>query len=324
MRSRSRIAAWVVGLTVTAVMATLGCGGGGGEDSGIQLNSVAFGPPEARLGAFVAVGDSDRLFVNVGNGWTPYVSGLANLNSVTWSQPLQTFVAVGDGGTIAKIVVTIDENGAEKVAIEPQGSPTTFDLFGVAAGDAGLIAVGAAGTILASTDGVTWVARDSDTGAALNAVAFSTSGDVVAVGANATVTISEDAGLSWSLVQFPDREDVTIGNLNGVTHGSSGWVVVGEGGVVLQAEKPDEWILRGYEILPNLYGVGFVQGLYTVLGEKGRILTSPDGITYSQSVSNSGQTLHATAYGNATYYVVGRGGRALQSLDGVIYQDTKI
>lgn len=327
MRSRSRIAAWVVGLTVTAVAATLGCGGGGGEDSGVQLNGVAFGQrPGASSGAFVAVGDSDRIFVNAGNGWTPYPSGVAALQSVAWSQRLDTFVAVGVGGTIATIGVTILPDGTEQVAIVPQGSPTSADLFGVAAGDGGLIAVGAGGTILASSDGATWQPRSSNTGESLNGVAFGASGEVVAVGANSVVVTSANAGLDWvsSAVQFPDQPDVTIGNLNGVAYGSNGWVVAGEGGVLLQADTPDAWTLQGYNILPNLFGVAFVQGLYTVLGESGRILTSPDGVTYGQSVSNTGQFLYGAAFGNGTFFVVGSGGRALQSVDGAIYRDSKV
>src|SRR5207244_9777982 len=47
MRSRSRVAAWVAGLTVTATVLTLGCRSG--SESGIQLNAVAFG-----TGTFVA------------------------------------------------------------------------------------------------------------------------------------------------------------------------------------------------------------------------------------------------------------------------------
>lgn len=312
MRSRSRIAAWVVGLTVTAVVATLGCGGGGGTDSGIQLNSVAFGD-----GVFVAVGDSDRAFANAGNGWTPFLTGAPALDGIAWSQKLGTFVAVGDGGAIV--------TSTDGVNWAAQNSTTTFNLFGIAAADVGLIAVGDGGTILVSTDGVNWVQRDSGTDATLYGVAVGRAGTVVAVGASGAVLVSIDAGVTWQ-VNFVAFPDVAIGDLKGIAYGTSGWVTVGDFGVILHGESPatSTWDVVGNSILPDLNGVVFVQGNYTVLGDKGRILTSPDGVIYTQAVSNSGQFLFGTAFGDATYYVVGSGGRALRSLDGAIYQDTKI
>lgn len=313
MRSRSRIAAWVVGLTVTAVMATLGCGGGGGTDSGIQLNAVAFGD-----GVFVAVGDSDRAFANPdGNGWTPFLTGAPALDGIAWSQRLGTFVAVGDGGAIV--------TSTDGVNWAAQNSPTTFNLFGIAAADEGLIAVGDGGTILVSADAVNWTQRDSGTDATLYGVAVGRAGTVIAVGAGATVLVSIDAGVNWQVnsVAFPD---VAIGDLKGIAYGTRGWVTVGEFGVILQGETAatSTWNVIGAAILPDLNGVAFVQGNYTVLGDKGRILTSPDGVTFTQVVSNSGQFLYGTAFGDGFYYVVGSGGRALRSLDGAIYQDTKI
>ncbi|MBY0280225.1 hypothetical protein K2Z84_33250 [Candidatus Binatia bacterium] len=317
MRSRSRIAAWVVGLTVTAVVATLGCGGGGGTDSGIQLNGIAFG-----AGTFVAVGDSDRIFANPGTGWTPIITGTNTLQDVVWSRTLRRFVAVGAG-----LVVTADvdsSSGVPQLVNVQTQSPTASTLYSVAERDGQLIAVGDGGTILASTDGAVWTPRASGTTETLDAVAFSNDGQrVVAVGSGANVVISDDGGLTWqsTFVQFDDAD---ITNLTGVAFGPNGWVVSGANGILLQSDDPTQWRLVGNGILPNLNAVVLVQGLYTVLGEKGRILTSPDGITYADIVSNTGQFLFDSAYGNGTYFVVGSGGRALMSFDGAIYQDTKI
>lgn len=316
MRSRSRIAAWIVGLTVTVVTATLGCGGGGGEDSGIQLNGVAFGG-----GTFVAVGDSDRIFANPGPGWTPIITGTNTLQDVVWSRTLRRFVAVGAGLIVTAAVD--DSSGVPQLVDVQTQSPTGSTLYSVAERDGQLIAVGDGGTILSSTDGSVWTPRASGTSETLDAVAFGAAGEVVAVGSGATVVTSENDGLTWQ-VSFVQFDDVDVTNLTGVAYGSNGWVVTGSNGLLLQSEDPTSWTLVGNGILPNLNAVVFVQGLYTVLGEKGRILTSADGLTYSESVSNTGQFLFDTAFGNGTYYVVGSGGRALMSLDGAIYQDNKV
>ena len=70
--------------------------------------------------------------------------------------------------------------------------------------------------------------------------------------------------------------------------------------------------------------MAFLQGLFFVVGDKGDILTSSDGMNYGASVANTGQFLFGTAYGNGKFWVVGSGGRALTSLDGAIFQNGKI
>ena len=305
MRSRSRVAAWIVGLTVSATLVILGCGGGD-DDGGPQLNAVAFGD-----GLFVAVGETPDAYANPGPGWTPFPTGVPSLNGVAYDPQQGVFVAVGDGGAIV--------TSTDGVAWTQQGSPTGFNLNGVADGDGVLIAVGDGGTILTSTDATSWQIRPSGTDATLNAVAFGPGGLVVAVGAFGIVPISNDLGLTWQLT------DVGLTNdLFGVAYGAGSWVTVGQAGIVLQGESPTDWQVIGDNVLPNLNDVTFLQGLFFVVGDNGNVLTSPDGVNYGASVSNTGQFLYGSAYGNGSFFVVGTGGRAIQSGDGAIFQDRKI
>lgn len=305
MRSRSRVAAWVVGLTVTAAVLTLGCGGSG-EESGLQLNAVAYGD-----GLFVAVGDSDKAYANPGPGWTAFVTGVPALDDVAYVPALATFVAVGDAGAIV--------SSSDGVTWTQQGSPTPVNLYGVVAGAGRIVVVGDAGAILVSNDGVVFQERPSGTGATLYEVAFDGEATFVAVGAFGTVVISEDAGLTWQATEVGLTNE-----LYGVAYGNDTWVVVGQAGIILQGATPFDWEVSADNVLPDLNDVLFAQSLFTVVGDNGNALTSPDGINFGASVTNTGQFLYGAAFGSGKFWVVGSGGRALSSLDGAIYQDGKI
>jgi hypothetical protein len=314
MRSRSRVGAWAVGLTVTAVVLTLGCGGG--SQSGTQLNAVAFGN-----GTFVAVGLSDTSFTNQGNGYQRFTTGVPTLNDVAYASTQGLFVAVGDGGAIV--------TSPDGVAWTQQGSPTAVNLHGVAAGTAALVAVGDGGTILTSLDGVAWTQRSSGTDAPLLGVGFGGDTTFVAVGGGGAVDVSDDAGLTWQATVEGPGDD-----LNAAAYGTNGWVVVGQAGVILQGAAPDALDLIGFAVLPNLNDVIFTQNLFLVVGDNGNILSSPDGMQYTSSVSNTGQFLYGAAFGATTdtsgntsspmFVVVGSGGRVLTSGDTSVFQNGKI
>jgi hypothetical protein len=301
-----------VGLTVAAVALVLGCGGGG--QSGVQLNAVAFGNNE-----FVAVGLSNTSFTNQGNGYQRFTTGVATLNDIAYAATQRIFVAVGDGGAIV--------TSPDGVSWTQQASPTALNLHSVAAGAAALVAVGDEGTILASLDGVNWSTRTSNATVQLLGVGF---GDAsfVAVGAGGTVEVSTDAGLTWTATTEGPGNDLTA-----AAFGANGWVVVGQGGLILQGASPTGLAQIGVSVLPNLNDVTFVQGLYVVVGDKGFILNSPDGVNYTSSVSNTGQFLYGVTYGTttntdgtstSTFVVVGSGGRLLTSGDLAVFQNNKI
>jgi hypothetical protein len=289
---------------VAAVGLTLGCGGG--SQSGIQLNAVAFGN-----GTFVAVGLSDTSFTNQGNGYGRFATGVPTLSDVAHSDALNLFVAVGDGGAIV--------TSPDGVTWTQQSSPTTVNLHSVAAGVAALIAVGDGGTILSSLNGTVWTQRTSNTDAQLNGVGFGGAATFVAVGAGGVVAGSSDAGLTWQATVVGPGND-----LNAATFGTNGWVVVGDGGLILQGATPDSLALIAFAVLPNLNDVTFAQNLFIVVGDDGHILNSADGINYASSVSNTGQFLYGVAYGDGTFVVVGSGGRLLTSGDASVFQSGKI
>ena len=86
------------------------------------------------------------------------------------------------------------------------------------------VSVGQSGTILTSSDGITWTSRNSRTTHQLNGVTRhigkSTNGKFLAVGNGATVLVSPDA-ISWE--QFKTLKK----RLWGVTYANSKYITVG-------------------------------------------------------------------------------------------------
>jgi hypothetical protein len=122
-------------------------------------------------------------------------------------------------------------------------------------GNGTFVAVGPAGRILTSSDGVTWVLRRNTTNEYLNAITYG-AGTFVAVGSYGAVLTSRDA-VSWTA-----RISGTKEALYGVTYGNGTFVAVGSNGTILRSGTVIS--LSGQ----NRFGEGGFE--LTVAGETGR------------------------------------------------------
>jgi hypothetical protein len=186
----------------------------------------------------VAVGANGTVITSAdGTTWTTQASGTTrDLYAVTYSTYNGgVWVAVGAGGTIIK--------SADAVTWTAVASNTTADLRGVANGIGSTVtaattttttttfalaftAVGAAGTVVSSADGTTWVAQTLAGSSNLNAVSFGT--QFVAVGNAGSIFNSTD-GTTWAAVSPAP----TSQNLLAVARGILSYAAVGAGGVNL-------------------------------------------------------------------------------------------
>jgi hypothetical protein len=140
---------------------------------------------------FVAVGAGGTIISSAdGSAWAPQASGTTGvLESVAYR--LGLFVTVGAGGTIMTSTGPTQLSG--QWVWTKRTSGTTNGLFGVVADfNAGLFAVGAAGTVLQSQNlGSTWTAGVSNTGNVLNKATLIGAGrEMIAVGAGGTILVS--------------------------------------------------------------------------------------------------------------------------------------
>ena len=188
------------------------------------LNAAAWSGTEFRV-----VGDGGAMLVSPdGVTWSPRVSKVGvNLNGIVWSGA--KYVIAGDGGTILTVLLT------GTPTLRASGTPQNLEALGVAA-NGRIIAVGVLGTILTSTDGINWIARNSGTSATLQGVGASDSA-IVVVGANGRILTSTN-GTNWA-----NQQSRTANDLAGVAWSGTLFVAVGEGGTIDTSPDATVWTL---------------------------------------------------------------------------------
>ena len=171
---------------------------------------------------FVAVGAKGTIITSGDGGtWTTQKSGTTqDLTAVSYGNGL--FLAVGKQGTLL-----ISSDGVNWVA---EASNTTADLSGVVYGlvpgtgaAAGTwlplyVAVGAAGSLITSSDGTTWTAQTPIAANNLAAVSFNT--QFVAVGSGGAIFTSTN-GTAWQ-----QQSSGTTSNLTAIAHNFVTWGTV--------------------------------------------------------------------------------------------------
>ena len=194
-----------------------------------DLNGVA----SSGTGAFVSVGTAGTtLFSTDGSTWTTATSATSNnLYAATFGA--SRYVAVGAGGTI---ITSTDGTTWQAVATN-----TTNDLRAVSLGgfltttgtgstattttNTIFVAVGAAGTLLTSSDGLIWTLRTPISANNMNGAAFG--GQFLAVGNAGSIYTSAD-GITWQA-----QVSGTTNELRAIVRTVSGYTVVGASGTNL-------------------------------------------------------------------------------------------
>lgn len=246
-------------------------------------------------GFFLALGDEGALLTSPdGQRWTPRtLPTRAKLFGAAWGG---RWVAVGQDG-----VLLLSEDG---VGWQQVPSPTSDWLYGVAYGGGRFVAGGTGARLWVSEEGVAWRPVPlPEPGLTLQALVWAPGG-FVAVGLQGAVLRSPD-GLAWE--RAPTG---TSGHLRDVAFTPLGYVAVGDGGLVLLSNGR-EWRSRrvGEE---DLVGVAYGEGLLLVVGAKGGVYASPDGVLWSP-LPPLPVALSGVAYGHRRFVAVGYAGAILTS-----------
>jgi hypothetical protein len=109
---------------------------------------------------------------------------------------------------------------------------------------------------------------------------------------------------------------------NAVAFGNHTFVVVTSLGTIHYSSNPAEsWQTAGYSSGErSLNAVTYGNGMFVAVGNSGIIVTSPDGINWTQQANTSETSLLAVAYGNGSYVAVGGASLILTSSDAVTWE----
>ena len=265
---------------------------------GNPLESVAYGN-----GIYVAVGIPGTILTSKdGENWT-----LRDFTEHSWLRGITyatgKFVAVGNG-------IWTSTDGTSWTKRE------NGNLYAITYGNGQFVGVGWIGSMLTSTDGITWSNQVSGTTEELNAVIYA-NGKFVVVGGyylNGVILTSDDA-LIWT------NRTISTDILNGVTYGNGQFVAVGWkwGGTDVSITSPDGVTWTRHTRLPATHfsDVCFGQGLYIAADYTG-LFTSTDGLTWTKRYAEGDQnSLYKVTSVNGRFVSVGNSGAIVTSLNGI-------
>jgi hypothetical protein len=207
--------------------------------------------------------------------WTNILSAATGLERVHGLIDFGTYLAVGRGPQSGTSYISFSGSGTTWL---PRSVPTTNTLFAVAPpfppggqwlGAGQLVAVGDRGTILTSSNGVDWIARESDTTVPLRAVVHH-HGRII-VGGDSGIVLTSSDGISWSFAA------PTSFNIRGLA--SSGRVVVAVGehlnaGRLHVSSDGLTWPGESIQFPTPLNAVAFGSNTFVAVGDHGFIVES--------------------------------------------------
>ena len=139
--------------------------------------------------------------------------------------------------------------------LTPRFSGTSQVLHGVAFGNGAYVAVGDNGTILYSTDSITWIPEVSGTTNRLYGVRYGTNGFVAvgdaAPGATSTILNSAD-GIAWS-----QRTSPVTNKLSAICYGLGRYVAAGSKGIIVTSTDALNWTKINTGAPYDLNGIDF-------------------------------------------------------------------
>lgn len=266
---------------------------------------------------WVAVGNTGAIYSSDdGITWTQRTSGVATtLLGIHFADGL--WVAVGNAGT----VVTSPDGITWTDRTATSGTTNTIGEVGFFGGKfyyvgnitGGAVFENTASGIVAPT---TWVSRLTIGANVYNGLATNGS-RLLVCGSSGAIATSDDG------ITFTSRTGNNA-QLNGASFGNGTYVVVGNainGSGLIATVDPTTFAYkrRASNTTNSRQSVRFLGGQFVSTGNTGSVVTSPDGVTWTDRTAGTGtgQTLFDTAYSGSLYIVVGTLGTIRSSSDTV-------
>lgn len=261
---------------------------------------------------FVTVGDAGTILSSPdGVHWSASASAVsARLSGVTWSASKSLFVAVGgDGGSSPAVILTSPDG----LAWSARSAGTNLPLVSVTWAGTQFVAVSSSSSLslavsLTSPNGTDWTVHATTIDSFTSVGSSDT--QIVAGGANKLYTSSD--GITWTQCLCGP-----ITNIFGVAWSGNKFVAVG-GSVdsdILTSTDGINWDSQtvppptAFDQPRNQFGtVGSVSWSgkqFIATADGGLIITSPDGVTWTNQSSGSSQSLAAATWTGSQYIAVG-------------------
>jgi|GEM_PF-1648561 len=241
----------------------------------------------------ILVGDNGNIFSNHGQGlpWLPRQSGtVQNLNFVFVMKGTPEIIFAGGDNNI---LLRSDAASAGDVWFDANWNPAP-----------------------ALSQDITAVAP---TPVNLYGAAFGNN-TIVLVGSGGEVSISSDSGAIWT-----SKISNVTNNLNAVAFGNGKFVAVGDwGDVTVSTDNGATWTAGDFgtsHSFTSFRGVTFGKGLFVATGDNGAVLSSPNGITWTERASGTTNHLNKISFDNVSgeFITAGVGGAMVTSSDGITW-----
>lgn len=305
------------------VQVTFGAGEGNRNPS--LVAGVPAGPLQARTNiVFTASGsdpDGDPVYYkwDFGDGtFQPNLDNVTHRFTKGGKYTLRVSVHDGKGGIGLR---SFDLDVADPlVTWTTRSNPSTQPLYDVVYGRE-FVAVGINSTVLRSTDGTTWAARPLPEFQHLYGIAFNGS-RYVACGVSGTVTTDRGIAVYSDDGLSWQVASVPTGAATAmwkIAFGAGRFVMVGDRGTIMSSPDGITWTAANSGITNTLRNVSFGDGLFVATGDSGRILTSRDGQNWSNRSVPTPNGFYGLARHNGTWYTISPSSEAFVSTDGEIW-----
>ncbi len=264
-------------------------------------------------GRFIATGVNGLILTSPdGLQWTKRSSNgnLSSLQNASYGNG--RYVIVGQAGSTGRIILTSTDGETWSNGIF--GPRQGTNLFAASTDGNTVVAVGATGTIVSSTDTVVWTDRFSGTTQNLNDVAYGAS-KFLAVGNSGVVTSSTN-GTTWAV---ETTTGLTATTLSGIRHDGTQWIVVGAGGLLATSTNGTAWTTRISSTTSSLVAVASGGGKHVAVSSNGTIIVSSDSVTWSGATAPGTAGFTDVSYANGAFVAVGNSGRVVHSTNGTTW-----
>lgn len=169
-----------------------------------------------------------------------------------------------------------------------------------------------------SADGTNWVSVPSDS-EAYQDIAFG-AGRYVTVGIFGRISVSSN-NEDWTTIDPPPTDF----RLRSVAHGNGVWAAVGDTGLIVTSDNSTDWALRSnVGTDAGILDLVFAEGVFVSVASGARITRSTDGLNWIRQPIPVTSPMHGVAHGNGRFVAVGDKGTILTSPDGAVWTAAEV